>query len=317
MTYVGGALNHNNSTNTTVTVPIGSAAGQVAILDVGWNSSLAAFVSLGGTVTGWTQIGTEQTDASVTKRVYRKVLVGGDPGGTVTLNLDTLVKNHISVEVYSGIDTTNPIDTFGFSTEAGTSASHVGPTITTASNGCTIYTSVTDKNGALTTFTPPTGFTLRDSGFETSVAVSSATADKVQPSAGAITPDHWVADTATDKAIVSAIALKAAVGGGSTPPTATATSATTEIADATGSAAGQGGTLSYSWSQVSGPTVTLNTSTPGKATFPRPVPMPNDIVLQVTVTETPSGFTDTTQVTFPADAGGSQSHMVWDGGAWV
>lgn len=95
---------------------------------------------------------------------------------------------------------------------------------------------------------------------------------------------------------------------------ATAVSAVASVSKTvTLSSAGTTGAVSYAWTQISGPTVTISNAATATATFTLPSPLTAPIVIRLTATN--GGVNATQDVTISPD--GSASRLSLIGGAWV
>lgn len=128
---------------------------------------------------GWTQIARTDNDVNVTLITYYKIVSGSEPS-SYTWQVNTQTRAVGGITPYTGIDTSNPIDTAagdtGFSATATTSA------IATASNNeevVALYATNVAKS-----FSTSTGMTQKYNLSHTPVGPSASADDVLQPAAG-------------------------------------------------------------------------------------------------------------------------------------
>ena len=206
--FVGAAHSAAGSqTSKSVTVPPAAHAGDTMVLVLtsgtgnSWSSPGA----------GWTQIGTTLTNVSINSSAWVRTVGAGDPGSAVTVTSPTTGKAILSLGVYSGVSSSNPVDAFARAGDAG-GTSHSSPVVT-ASAGDRVVTFWTDKSAAVTHWTPPASVTTRDDAYDTgtsgrfSVLLADSGSSVPAGSYGGLTA---TTDSASDKTAMWTIALTAA-----------------------------------------------------------------------------------------------------------
>ncbi|WP_460788776.1 PKD domain-containing protein [Nocardioides maradonensis] len=204
ITFVGASHSGPGATaSKSVTIPAAAVPGDTAVLVL--TSSTANTWT--GPGTGWSQVSTV-TNVSIRSTVWTKLLAAGDPGSTVTFTSPSNAKAVVSMGVYDGVSTTQPVDVSAGAGDAGGTV-HTTPVVA-ATAGDWVVSSWTDKSSAVTAWTAPSGATFRDSSFDTgsSGRFSSLLTDSGGPAAagtyGGLTA---TTDAASDKAIMWTIAL--------------------------------------------------------------------------------------------------------------
>ena len=203
--FVGSAHSAAGSqTSKSVTVPSTAHAGDALVLVLTGTTSN----TWSGPGVGWTQIGTTLTNVSINSSAWVKTASAADPGSSVTVTSPTTGKAILSLGVYSGVSTSNPVDAFARAGDAG-GTSHSSPQVT-ASSGDLVVTFWTDKSAAVTHWTPPGSVTRRDDAYDTGTSgrFSVLLADSGSPvGAGAYGGLTATTDSASDKTAMWTIAL--------------------------------------------------------------------------------------------------------------
>jgi PKD repeat protein len=208
ITYVGASHSLAGSRTTkSASVPLTAQVGDTMVLVFTWSKG----VTWTGPGAGWTQVGTTVTNVSIQSAAWVRTVGASDPGSSVTMTTPTASKAVLSLAVYHGVDTTNPVDAFAAVGDGG-GTSHVTPTVSAAA-GDWVASWWTDKSAAVTAWTPPAGVTERDDVYDTgtSARYSAMVADSNGPvTAGTYGGLTATTDTASDKAVMWTIALKPA-----------------------------------------------------------------------------------------------------------
>jgi hypothetical protein len=133
--------------------------------------------------TGWTEVvptGTQQAAAGAGEllvRCFRRTVVAGDPGSTITLNTDVNAHGGIELVAYSGADQLALVDVAAASTKNADSASVVTPNATTTGTADLVISAAftRDNPGGLTSaWTLPTTTPVQQ---QRAVAFPTGTAD--------------------------------------------------------------------------------------------------------------------------------------------
>ena len=141
------ASTSGNRPSHTVTVPSGVQDGDVLIMAISVNNAIQTISN----PAGWTVLDT-QADGSMQTRVWYRV-AAGDAGSTVTITLGARQKADIVIAGYSGADTANPILGHAVAGQAGSSTTHVTPTLVTPIDGGLIVSYWGEKNSSTTSMT--------------------------------------------------------------------------------------------------------------------------------------------------------------------
>lgn len=153
----GEDANGNNAASTSVTIPPGAAAGDVALIAHPYSPTV-----VGGTdptlPTGWTQLDTQDWSASFRGRLYGKVLGAGEGGTTVSFNNGTQ-KLSAALGVISGA---KAIHVNGVRLETTQGLTHVAATATATKSVVQVAFIIERESAPSTAFTAPSGFTLAD-----------------------------------------------------------------------------------------------------------------------------------------------------------
>lgn len=250
------ANNAANSASPSVTVPATCQVGDVLLIHLSQNNtdaytSAPAGVTLADTNTG---------NTGFPNRLFTAVVDGTtiSPGSTLTWGTLSAIRTwQISLAAYSSVDTSSPIQNYAVA-QANTTTMTT-PALTTSAASFLIEIVSGKSNGtAITSWTPPAGFTVRStSAAAATFSGSSAIADRnSNPSAaGTYGSDTYTASAAFNIAVKYTIALSPAGN-----PTAAFTNHTAALAatfDGSGSTAISPATISsYSWTFGDGGTGT-------------------------------------------------------------
>ena len=220
ITYVGGDVQYDNASDTadlTLTLPVGTAENDVGILLV------AECLTTGATIapaSGWTLVRTDSTtdaddrDCSIFYRVF------GASESNPAVATSAQVFRSASLLVFSGVDTTTPVDVTALA--QGTGDNPTNPAVTT-----------TTDNGALVLWQFPTrddvttvGLPATPSGLILGPELHGSTRGNVQTipcyledagTAGTITPTAWTSTTTSSTAEYFCYTIALNASGGAPP----------------------------------------------------------------------------------------------------
>jgi PKD repeat protein len=162
--FVGATGAASTTKTPTVTLPGTLHAGDVILLSLNLNSSVA--VSTAPSQSGWTALGTANA-SGLQSFVWWKVAAAGDAGTTVSTPLASGVKATLQSAVYTGTNKTTPVDVFASRTDLTTGASHTTPTVT-ASPGDWVVSMWADKSSSgQEPWTTPAGVSARTATYGT------------------------------------------------------------------------------------------------------------------------------------------------------
>ena len=306
------------ATTASVNVPGSPAvAGDIAVLIAATSSAITTDL----TSSGWTVVGTSPTTVSSGRmQVWCKTLVSGDIGATINLTSTASTRWALAVHVRSGVTQLYPTPVFNTTSSTTDTPTCESITAVAGTELVSVYGCITNALAQTLTGTPPAGQTER---------ADICSASGSQRNAYLLVADESVSAgaTGTRTATTVAGAGDARVQSGTVtlafvanlPPTANAGSDQTVDAGSTvtlhGSGSDTDGTVaSYAWTQVSGPTVTLSSSTVAEPTFTAPAL--GTLVFGLTVTDNGGATSTQDQVTVnvtPAYA----TVKVRIAGAWV
>jgi PKD repeat protein len=200
ITRVGGSANAaiTSVVTLTVTIPSGIVTGDVGLIVAGYNPT----TSVPTTPTGWTASTPVSVGGSSQFVSYTKDLTPAEAGTVVTLNLSAAQRIAAVLEVYRG----STYSATSSTPETVSASTHANPSSTAPTGGGVTVSMVAERSSTpSTSFTQPSGYALRDSGFGTgSGAVSVAAADNLTnvTAGGAVGGGTWSASTANAAAIV-------------------------------------------------------------------------------------------------------------------
>lgn len=213
-----GGKNEAGGTDVNVTYPSSVALGDLILLTY-WLS--------GTTVTAVTPAGYTLEDGpfdkSTTLRTYSfsRVADGTEASTTLTVstNVTSATKRYVNLAVYSGVDTTTPVQTDQAFVEVTTGTSHAAPSVSVTGSGAWVVEAWADRGSpASTAWTQPAGFTKRDEQVGTGGgALTTAIADIGPVSAGVNGGDTWTGTVSTATAIGWTFALNPLVIGAPPP----------------------------------------------------------------------------------------------------
>jgi len=207
-----GATDAQDSSRT-CPVPAGAAAGHVAVLEL----EIWLDTSTDPTITwpaGFTQIGYVESATDGFTRLYlaRKVLSAAD-SGNYSMSWSGSYWNQAQCTLWSGVDSTTPLDVAAASAVTASNRAHAQPSLTTGTAGCGMVFATANENNA--TATAPTGYTQQQT------ANYLKTWTKIAGAAGSETissgANPW--STATVKVGLLVALRPAGAGGNSTPVT--------------------------------------------------------------------------------------------------
>jgi PKD repeat protein len=188
----------------TVVVPAQTQSGNLMLLTVAQTST-----STWSDPAGWTKVDTT-TSGSLTSTVWSKVASDSDLGSSVSITSGAYSHASMQIAVYSGVDTTTPIDAVTHAGDTST-ASHVTPTVT-AGSGDWVVSIWTDRSNATRTWTAPGSVVVRETSTDTgSLTVQGMVADTGDVlSAGDYGGLTASTDASTGSAVMFSVALKPA-----------------------------------------------------------------------------------------------------------
>ncbi|KAA3635988.1 MAG: RHS repeat-associated core domain-containing protein, partial [Armatimonadetes bacterium] len=148
------ASTHQGDATPTITLPTGIQADDVIVMHVGSKQANSAFVS---DWDGFTEIHQGTYDNHATSIAY-KVASGSDTDPEITV-VDQWAEAIVTIQVWRGIDTTNPIDADqGSADSSANNTDYTLTGITTTTNNAAIVAFAYGKPAGVT-FTPPSGWT--------------------------------------------------------------------------------------------------------------------------------------------------------------
>lgn len=295
-------------------------------LPSGIPSGSTAYITLvvsGGalpTVTGFSGWTARETPSSHTSTgdvwLYSKTVGSGDSGDTVTGSLSATQKWHAIAVVVDGLEDKAPV----FTQTSSLSSTPGVPAITPVTNDCTDVVVVGLIGGSGTgalAMTPPSGFTedVEDSSASGGNEVAVYAAHKVlSGQAGVSQGSTTLGVSPTARAYAFRVTVKPAVTAeANAGPDQTVSAYATVLLDGTGST--QANLTTYTWTQTAGPTVTIETTIAGVATFTAPATVAGaSLTFQLVTTDnvghnsSPDSVTITVQphTTFHLASGGPQ-----------
>jgi hypothetical protein len=278
----------NSGTAVSITLPAGLKGQDVALLRIAWNNGGTGVTCTAPT--GWTAIDSASA-GSASHSTYYKVAAGtvgttsSDASTAVTATLSSGKAWAAEVSAFTGCNVSTPIHAHAIRTETASSTSHATPSVTVSSGGCWLATSIAER-ASTTAFTVPTGLTSRGATTNVGTVTSPITLDTASTSTsvatGTQTAGTWTGGAAaTLNAATTTVALLPS-GTTNVAPTAIAGTDQTGVEPyATVTLAGSGtdpdGTIaSYAWTQLSGPAVTLSSTTVAGPTFTAPASLTGD-----------------------------------------
>ena len=157
--FVGQASSNTNSISFKVTTPTAVRAGDVLLLFVSQNNTLA----LTGPGSGWVQAG-RVADSSHATTVWRRVATAADAGAAVQLSSGaSYTKVALTLAAYRGVSTTSPLAAVSGRPEPGTWSAHATPSVANDTDGAWRLSYWSDKSSATTSWSAPGGETRRAS----------------------------------------------------------------------------------------------------------------------------------------------------------
>jgi PKD repeat protein len=153
--FVGSATANGNATSESVTVPAAVQTGNGLVL-VATSANAATLTA----PAGWTQVDTA-TNSAITTTVWRKVATATDHGTAVKVTYPGIVHGTVQLLAYSGTNTTNPVVAFQKKIVSGTATTFSTPTAVVPANGDVVVSYWTVKSSAVTSWTAPSGQTVR------------------------------------------------------------------------------------------------------------------------------------------------------------
>lgn len=212
------AASDQNGGDVTVTMPVGTAQNDLS-LAIEFGESSAGNETLSMVTTGYTQLADlfadDTHDANL--GVYQKIQ-GATPDTTaVFTGFGDASEVHLGcVRVYSGVDTTTPIDATT-TTTAGSGGPLVNPpSITTVTNNAVVVAMGGAGAGSDATLTAPTGYTdeLSFADNDGSLFVRLISAEKLVATAGAEDPGSFGDSGGAQAAMAAATVAVRPAGGG-------------------------------------------------------------------------------------------------------
>ena len=153
---------------------------------------------------GWSQLGTVSDGTEVRSWLLTSVAGPGSAGSTLRVTLDALSKTSLTVLAYDA----GAVSAFASAAETGTSATHLAPASTVATEGSVVLRYWADKTSAVHGWTVPAGLTSRATTTGSSGGMlTSLTADSGGWAAGPVPSLGATAGTSASKAVSWTVVL--------------------------------------------------------------------------------------------------------------
>lgn len=208
-----------NTSSTAISVPATVQAGDFLLLSIGWSTSSGQTLTA---PSGWTSIAPAIDDqAQVAAQLFWKIASGGDAGSGVPVVISAVGNLTALLSCYFNVNNVSPINAYAGLAEGTTNVlAHASPSVTSTVQNTRIVSVVFDKaNPVSTSWTPPSGTTLRAASFNASnPGVTGVCGDDTLMAVGASGTRSWTADSATARAVMWSIVLRPSstpTGGGS------------------------------------------------------------------------------------------------------
>lgn len=213
-----GGKNEATGTDVNLTYPSSVAIGDLILLTYWLSGTTVTAV----TPSGYTLVdGPFDKGTSLRTYAFARVADGSEAstGLTVSTSASSANKRYVNMAVYSGTDTTTPVQADQTFVEVTAGTGHAAPTVSVTGTGCWIVEAWGDRGSpATTSWTPPAGFTKRDEQVGTGGgALTTAMADTGPVSAGVNGGETWTGTVSTATAIGWTFALNALVVGAPPP----------------------------------------------------------------------------------------------------
>lgn len=194
--YVGGSNNGGNSTTPSITLPnSGLSPGDHILIRVDKNNS--SYVP--STPSGYTLV-QSAVDGDDSAYLFSKpVAAGSDLGSVVTFTTDAgTSKWTVLCVVYRGGDATNFVTQSDQVTEGSTDATHNSPGLNMLFANSRYVGFIAEQGGGTTSWTPPSGLTLRQANYQTGGGpIAAGVADYLPGSTGGTGGKVWTQDVGT------------------------------------------------------------------------------------------------------------------------
>jgi PKD repeat protein len=199
--FVGSTASPNQTSTQqhSVSLPAAVQAGDVLVMALSTNSGSATVTD----PSGWSRRDAVAT-TSMSAVLWTKVATAADAGATVTATTNTFVRGSIVAAAYRGVSSTQA----DLAPETVSRAAHVTPTAT-APAGSWVLSYWADKTGATTSWTPPAGVTVRQTGAGSGAGhLSWLLADSGGPTGGGTVGGLTAtADSSTANAVTGTVVL--------------------------------------------------------------------------------------------------------------
>jgi len=215
VTYVAASSAFGNSAALNITIPATAAVG-----DVAWLGIAAVDVNPGSAPGGWTLVTTTLAGNLATKR-YRKTLVSGEPGSTITVTAPTANKMTVMCVVFRDVDDTT--DPEGSETPADigvnvSGATRTNPATTIPAERMLLSFVFGRGNTTLSSWTAPAGWTRVAQAFNTSSGETSGAVAYRTASAGAVGGDDRTSDIADLRGVTMLVVIEPIASSTPAPP---------------------------------------------------------------------------------------------------
>ena len=200
ITYVGGATSSSTSSVSSVTLTIPTVQnGDLAVLVFGHGTTNATAPA------GWT-LADAHTQGTMYGEIFTRTLASGDSGATVVCTVGASQRLSATLAVYRGASGIGDVEHAG-----GSGTGHAVTAATAAEGGGVAVTAIAERSSTpSTTFTPPSGYSLRQSSHGTGTgAGSTGWADRlaiIEDEGNPVGAGSWTGDV-SNTAIVWTLSL--------------------------------------------------------------------------------------------------------------
>lgn len=159
VSFVGAASAMANATSVTATIPAGTQAGDLIVVNVTQNVNTTVSLPTGS---GWTLLGTQAIGTGdLRSTTWYKLAATGDAGTPAGVTFGALAKSALDIVVYHGVDQTAPVAFFASAAETVSRTTHTTPGVADVSTGSWVVSFWADKSSATTDWVEPTGQSVR------------------------------------------------------------------------------------------------------------------------------------------------------------